>query len=174
MTGNQRRDKIIQMIENSNGPLPAKDLAAAFAVSRQVIVQDIALIRAAGYDVLSTNRGYILLKKEPASRIIKVAHTDEQMEDEMNTIVDLGAKLDNVLVNHRVYGHIEAPLHISSRKDIKEFLQKLKDSSSTPLKNTTAGYHYHKISASDEATLNEVEQALKNKGYLLENSNIKL
>ncbi|MCF0151613.1 MAG: transcription repressor NadR [Firmicutes bacterium] len=168
MTGTQRREQILQMIENSTRPLPAKQLAAELSVSRQVIVQDIALLRSSGYDILSTNRGYLLLTEEAASRLIKVSHTDAQMEDELCTIVDLGARVDNVMVNHRVYGHIEAPLRIASRKDIRGFLQKLKESSSTPLKNTTSGYHYHRVCAGDEVTLDEVEAALKEKGYLVE------
>lgn len=167
MTGTERRQQIVKLIENSARPVPAKTLALDFDVSRQIIVQDIALIRASGYDILSTNRGYILIKKEKASRIVKVSHTDEQMADELCAIVDLGAQVENVMVNHRAYGHIEAPLHIASRKDIKVFQEKLRDSSSSPLKNTTAGYHYHLISADSEETLDEVEAMLKEKGYLL-------
>ena len=167
MTGDERRRDIIRIIESSRVPVPAKRLAADFDISRQVIVQDIALIRAAGYDILSTNRGYLLLKKEKESRLLKVAHTDEAMEDELLTIVDLGAVVDNVMVNHHVYGHIEAPLHLASRRDVSDFIGKLKASASGPLKNTTSGYHYHRILADDTATLDEVEKALRQKGYLL-------
>lgn len=167
MTGEQRRIQIIHIIKHTTKPVPAKDLAAEFSVSRQVIVQDVALIRAQGYDILSTNRGYLLLDKNKASRIIKVSHSDEQMRDELETIVDLGVTVDNVMVNHRVYGHIEAPLHISSRRDITKFIETLHGSKSTPLKNTTAGYHYHTISADSEETLDEVEEQLLYKGYLI-------
>ena len=168
MTGQERRNQIIHIIQNTTRPLSATRLAENFNVSRQVIVQDIALIRASGYDIISTNRGYLLLQQSEASRVIKVSHTDEQMEEELNSIVDLGARVINVMVNHNVYGHIEAPLSISSRKDVQVFIKKLKDSQSSPLKNTTSGYHYHTISADDEATLDEVEQVLKDKGFLIE------
>lgn len=170
MTGEQRRIQIIHIIKHTSKPVPAKELAAEFGVSRQVIVQDVALIRAQGYDILSTNRGYLLLTKEHASRIIKVSHSDEEMEDELQTIIDLGASVENVIVNHRVYGHIEAPLHISSRKDITKFIKTLHGSKSTPLKNTTAGYHYHNIVADSEETLDEVEEQLLQKGYLIKKS----
>jgi len=169
MTGAERRENIIQIIIGSSQPVPAKKLAEDFGVSRQVIVQDIALIRALGYDFLATNRGYILLEdSSEKSRVLKVAHTDEEMEDELNSIIDLGARVENTMVNHRVYGHIEAPLKISSRKDVVNFLKKLSQSKSAPLKNTTSGYHYHKICAPDEETLDEVENVLREKGYLVE------
>ena len=93
MTGSERRENIIQIITGSTRPVPAKKLAEDFEVSRQVIVQDIALIRAEGYDILATNRGYILLEDtSEKSRVFKVAHTDEEMEAELLSIVDLGAR----------------------------------------------------------------------------------
>ena len=94
----------------------AKKLAELYGVSRQVIVQDIALIRTAGYDIISTNRGYILNTQKAISRVFKVQHTDEQTEEELYEIVDLGGCVENVMVNHRVYGHMEAPLGIHSRR----------------------------------------------------------
>ena len=115
MTGADRRQQIIRTIEQAKKPVPAKDLASAYEVSRQVIVQDIALIRAAGYDILSTNRGYILTKPGRVTRVFKVSHTDEQIEEELCAIVDLGAEVLNVMVHHKVYGTMEAPLHITSR-----------------------------------------------------------
>ena len=119
MSGAERRENIIQIITGSSRPVPAGKLADEFGVSRQIIVQDIALIRAEGYDILATNRGYILLvDSSEKSRVFKVSHTDEEMEDELCTIIDLGGRVENTMVNHRVYGHIEAPLKISSRKDI--------------------------------------------------------
>lgn len=168
MTGEERRNQIINIIQNTTRPIPAKDLASDFEVSRQVIVQDIALIRAAGYDVLSTNRGYILLQSANASRVFKVSHTDEQLETELCSIVDLGGKVLNVMVNHRVYGHLEAPLNIASRKDIKVMIEKLRNSKSGPLKNTTSGYHYHKVEADSESTLDEIEEELRRQGFLIE------
>ena len=90
MTGPERRTAIINQIKTSSAPVPGKALAAQYEVSRQVIVQDIALIRAAGYEIISTNRGYILNQPKTVCRIFKVQHTDEQLEEELNTIVDLG------------------------------------------------------------------------------------
>ena len=103
MTGSRRREEIVSKIKSSEVPVPGKELAKVYDVSRQVIVQDIALIRAAGYDIISTNRGYILNAPHTVTRVFKVSHTDEQMEDELCSIVDLGGKVVNVMINHRIY-----------------------------------------------------------------------
>lgn len=168
MTGSERRDEIVRMIRKSHAPVPGKRLAEAYGVSRQVIVQDIALIRASGYHIISTNRGYILNTFARAERILKLQHTDEELEEELFAIVDLGGCIENVMVNHKVYGHIEAGLHISSRRAAAEFINDIQSGKSSPLKNVTSGYHYHTISADSEKTLDIIEQALREKGFLIE------
>lgn len=168
MTGSERRDAIIRTIQKKQAPVPGKTLAAEYDVSRQVIVQDIALIRAAGYDIISTNRGYILNMPVKQERIFKVHHTDAQLEEELNGIVDLGGCIENVMVNHRVYGHIEAGLHIRSRRMVSEFLEDIQNGKSSPLKNITSDYHYHTISADSEKTLDMIGQMLGEKGFLVQ------
>lgn len=168
MTGSERRTGIICKIEKSEKPVPAKELAAVYGVSRQVIVQDIALIRAVGYDVISTNRGYILNTVNKVSRVYKVQHSDEQLEEELLEFVDLGGCVENVMVNHKVYGHIEAELGVNTRQKVVEFMQDIKSGKSSPLKNITSGYHYHTVSADSEKTLNMIEEALRKKGFLVE------
>lgn len=168
MTGSERRAYIIEQIKNIKSPVSGTALAKQCEVSRQVIVQDIALLRTAGYDILSTNRGYILHVPDNVSRIFKVRHTDEQLEEELNLIVDLGGHVVNVFVNHRVYGHLEAELGIRSRKMVKAFLKDIESGVSSPLKNVTSGYHYHKVEADTEDTLDEIEEMLREKGFLVE------
>ena len=133
-----------------------------------MIVQDIALIRAAGYDIISTNRGYILNAPNLVDRVFKVNHTDEQLEDELCAIVDLGGKIKNVMVNHKVYGKMEATLNINSRRKVKEFMEDIESGKSSPLKNITSNYHYHKVEADSEETLDMIEDVLRKKGYLVE------
>ena len=168
MTGSERRKEIIQLIKESETAVPAKELAQQFEVSRQIIVQDIALLRAAGYDIVSTNRGYLLDGPRTVTRALKVSHTDEQIEDELRTIVDLGGTVLNVMVNHRVYGRMEAPLRVASRRQIQIFMDDIKSGKSSPLKNITSNYHYHTIEAESEETLDLIEHALRERGYLVE------
>lgn len=167
MTGSKRREEIINKIKSSTSPISGKALAQLYGVSRQVIVQDIALLRTAGYDIISTNRGYLLNAPHTTSRVFKVSHTDDQTEDELYSIVDLGGTVVNVMVNHRVYGHMEAPLGISSRLKIKEFMDDIKSGKSSPLKNITSNYHYHTVEADSEQTLDLIGKTLEEKGYLI-------
>ncbi len=168
MTGSDRRNAIVERIRNSNVPVSGKALASEFDVSRQVIVQDIALIRAAGHDIISTNRGYIINEPYSAKRVFKVRHTDEELEEELNAIVDLGGKVCNVIVNHRVYGRLEAELNITSRRKVGEFIADIKNGKSSPLKNITSDYHYHTVEADSEDTLDLIGEMLRKKGFLIE------
>ncbi|MGC4020360.1 MAG: transcription repressor NadR [Muricomes sp.] len=171
-TGSERREAIINQIRTSAVPISGGLLARTFEVSRQVIVQDIALIRAAGYDIISTNRGYILNTSHLAYRVFKVHHTDEELENELCAIVDLGGCVVNVMVNHRIYGHLEAELQINSRRKVMEFVEDMKSGKSKPLKNITSNYHYHRVEADSEETLDMIEEMLYKKGYLVcENAN---
>lgn len=169
MTGSDRRQEILKNIKESDRPVSGSKLAKDYDVSRQVIVQDIALLRASGYDIISTNRGYVLEGQTCAERVFKVRHTDEQLETELCTIVDLGGQVKNVMVNHKVYGHIEAELGITSRRKVKEFLADIESGKSTSLKNITSDYHYHTVTADSEETLDLIEEELRKLGFLVEN-----
>ena len=167
MSGTERRNQIVERIKKNAVPVSGTMLAKEFEVSRQVIVQDIALIRAAGYDIISTHRGYLLNEPISVNRIFKVQHTDEQMEDELYSIVDLGGCVETVIVNHKVYGQMEAELNINSRKKAKDFIDDIKSGKSSPLKNITSNYHYHKVVADSEETLDMIEETLQEKGFLV-------
>lgn len=167
MTGQERRDAMIEIIRNSEKPVSGTALAKQFAVSRQVIVQDIALIRAAGYEVLSTHRGYLLGQKNSVTRIFKVSHTDEEIADELNLIVDLGGKVLDVQINHKVYGRMKADLGIHSRKQVQDFMEEIRSGKSSPLKNITSNYHYHTVEADSEEVLDLIGKELNKRGYLV-------
>lgn len=167
MTGAERRNAILNRIRSSEKPVAGRALAEEYAVSRQVIVQDIALIRASGHDIISTNRGYILSAPSTVSRTFKVRHTDGQLEEELNSIVDLGGTVRNVMVNHKVYGQMEAPLNITSRRKAAEFIADIRSGKSSPLKNITSDYHYHVVDADSEETLDMIEDMLEQKGFLI-------
>lgn len=166
MKGAERREELLRVLSGTDSPISGTSLAERFSVSRQVIVQDMALLRAEGHDVISTTRGYLLNTPVHVTRILKVYHTDEEMADELNTIVDLGGVAEDVFVHHKLYGELRASLHIASRRDVERFMDKIKSGKSAPLKDVTSGYHYHTVSADSEETLELIEQELKRKGYL--------
>lgn len=178
MTGEERRNGILDMLKTADGAVSGSSLAKKYQVSRQVIVQDIALLRAANHDIDSTSRGYCLkeapvvrMDENPAKgtvvRIFHVSHTDEQMEDELNAIVDMGGKVLDVFVDHEVYGSIRAALPISCRRHVQEFMEGIRSGKSSPLKNLTSGMHCHTVEADSEETLDYIEQELSKRGYLL-------
>lgn len=166
MSGQERRQQIVNIIKNSDKPVAGTELAKQLGVSRQVIVQDMALIRANGIEVMSTNRGYIIQETKEASRVFKVIHTDEQVEEELNIFVDLGGKVEDVFVYHKVYGVIKANMNIKSRRDVKAYMEGISSGKSTNLMNLTSNYHYHTITAEDEHTLDLIQEELNQKGFL--------
>lgn len=170
MEGEKRRETIIEVLKNSDKPISGAELAKRAGISRQVIVQDIALLRAVNKNILSTNKGYILYDPEENASFAKtsfhVKHTDEQIRDELYTIVDLGGKVLDVVVEHSVYGQITVDLILKNRLDVDEFLNKIQTSTDQPLKALTGGTHYHTVEADNEKILHLIGKALKEKGYL--------
>ena len=166
MSGEQRREQIIEIIKNSASPVSGTALAKMVNVSRQVVVQDIALIRANGVDVISTNRGYVIGDSGKVSRVFKVHHTEAQVEEELNLFVDFGGIVKDVFVYHKVYNVLKADMNLKSRADVRKYLGELASGKSTLLMNVTSGYHYHTILADDEETLNLIQEELWAKGFL--------
>lgn len=168
MKGEERRNKILETLDASR-PTSASTLAGMFGVSRQVIVQDVALLRSAGFGIVSTPRGYVYAAaRQGCSRTFKVRHADDQTEEELTMIVDAGGTVENVIVHHRVYGTIEAQLGVGSRVQVAEYMRSISEGRSSLLKNVTDGYHYHTVTAPDEGTLDEIESLLRRRGFLVE------
>ena len=135
MTGAERRKMILNLMKESKNPLSGGALGAATGVSRQVVVQDIALLRSEGPSILATARGYLLdsPKEAKTSRLFKVFHDEGRTEEELKLIVDLGGCVEDVMVNHKVYGKVSAPLNIKNRRDVQAFLKNLEMGKSSPL-----------------------------------------
>ena len=163
MTGSERREAILNRIKSSERPVAGRALAASYDVSRQVIVQDIGALREKGYGIIATNRGYLC----QVQRVFQVCHTDQQIEDELNVMVDLGGVVMDVFVQHEIYGKIRAELNVSSRRKVEAFCRELREGRSSPLKNITSGVHYHTVSADSDETLEQIRQALAERGYLV-------
>lgn len=166
LTGTQRRQELLSRMRHSSTPLSGTALARDFGVSRQVIVQDVALLRAEGHDILSTNRGYLCQTSTGATRVIPVLHSDEDIAEELNTVVDFGGTVVDVFVVHTVYGELRADLDLSSRKQVQDFVSDIRRGRASPLKNLTSGYHCHTIRADSEETLDLIEAELARRGFL--------
>ena len=125
--GEARREQLLQMLRDSTAPISGSVLARSLGVSRQVIVQDIALLRAVNKDILATTKGYVLYSQqtEACHRIYCVNHSDDAIADE------------------------------------------LKHSNARPLNIIAGGTHYHTVEARSEVMLDNIERALREKGYLV-------
>ena len=166
MSGEERREHILKQLKESHQPVSGAGLAKKFAVSRQVIVQDIALLRANGIDIIATNRGYVIQESTSYTRVFKVIHTDEEVEEELNLFVDLGGKIEDVFVYHKVYGIVKANMNIKSRIDVRKYMNDISSGKSSLLKNVTSGYHYHTISADSMENLDLIQEELAKRGFL--------
>ena len=155
MKAKERRERILDIVKNSDVPVPANKLASEFDVSRQIIVQDIAVIRAADDGIIATNRGYIYKNESKCQREFKVKHGYDRTEEELTIIVDYGGVVKNVKMNS------------ASRYDVAKFMKKLANSQSSLLGNATNGYHYHLIEAPSEEILDTIEQKLEETGFLV-------
>lgn len=166
MKGEERRKQLLNILSSSNNPVSGGTLAKELNVSRQIIVQDISLLRANGATIFSTNKGYLLQEDRKYSRVFKVYHTDDQVEEELSTIVDAGGQIRDVFVYHKVYGVLKADMGIKSRRDIRAYMEEINTGKSSLLKNVTSGYHYHTIDAESEEILDAIQEELQQKGFL--------
>ncbi len=166
----ERRQAVLELIEQSEKPVSASSLAARFSVSRQIIVGDIALLRAAGAEISATPRGYVTLQDSLTGTVRQIAcrHRAEEMEAELNAIVDQGCTVIDVIVEHPIYGQLTGPLHLSSRYEVARFMERSMEEEALPLSNLTEGIHLHTLSCPDEAAFLRVKDALRELGVLLE------
>ncbi|MBK5246044.1 MAG: transcription repressor NadR [Peptostreptococcaceae bacterium] len=165
MSKPERRNQIIDAIKDSTSPVSASILAAQLNVSRQIIVGDIALLRASGHNISATPKGYVFENDEnqPAfgyTGIIACKHDEKKLIEELYAIVDLGGTIIDVTIEHSTYGQISGRLDISSRRDVDEFINKLKLSQSKPLSDLTDGIHLHRIGCRDECTFDLIVKDL--------------
>lgn len=163
----ERRKAIVNLLLSAKEPISGGALAQRFNISRQIIVQDITVLKGTGYEILSTSQGYVMQKSPLADRVFKVRHTTDQTEDELSCIVNLGGTVVDVFVWHKVYGRIDAPLNIFSQMHIKQFLEGVRTGQSTELMHITGGYHYHTVRAENETVLDRIEAALVERNYVV-------
>ena len=167
MKAEERRQIIAQTL-TADKAISATALAGKFSVSRQIIVGDIALLRAAGMDIVATPRGYKLGESSGLLRTVATIHTKEQVEQELLTIVDNGCTVIDVTVEHPVYGQLTGPLQITSRYEVGQFIERCRNAE--PLSRLTDGIHLHTLLCPDEAAFERTKDALRALGLLLEES----
>lgn len=166
MDAEQRRKQIAEILDREATPVSASSLAARLNVSRQVIVGDVALLRAAGTDIVATPRGYRIPASGGIAATVVCVHGLDKLEAELLAIVDNGCTVLDVVVEHPLYGEITGQLSISSRYDVSQFMEKLRTQSASPLSALTGGVHLHHLVCPDEEALERVRTGLKKLGVL--------
>lgn len=169
LNADQRRDKIIDLLGDHQEPISGNQLAKTFGVTRQVIVQDIAILRASGKDIIATAQGYILKKPLPlCSKQIAVWHDEKNTRKELLIFIECGCKVIDVIVEHPLYGELHGMLMLSSSHDVDNFINAMKKHNASLLSQLTDGVHIHTVEAINFDCINKAERLLKNEGILLE------
>jgi uncharacterized protein len=166
----KRRSELLKLLRKSSKPLTGSELAGHFDVSRQVIVQDIAILRASGEEIFASLQGYSLppAPRENRVRVVVVCrHTREEIEEELGIVVDLGGKALDVIVEHPVYGELRGNLMVASRRDLNLFLQSLEETAANPLSALTGGVHLHTLEAPEQKVIEEIIAGLDRAGFLV-------
>lgn len=169
MTGEMRRERLLKLLQEQGDPLSGTALAKTFGVSRQVIVQDIALMRAENHRIISTNKGYLYRAEEDhgqPKRVFFVRHQDSQVMEEFMTVLELGGRILDVAVDHEIYGQIRVDLLIETPQDAQNFVDRLAVCRDNPLKVLTDDCHFHTVAAPSEKLLDLIEAELRQKGFL--------
>ncbi|MFY9499910.1 MAG: transcription repressor NadR [bacterium] len=169
--GSQRREGILSLLAKSKKPVTGSYLARHFGVSRQVIVQDIALLRARGLDIVATAQGYIFgqaQKRSTATRRLACRHAPGETRSELLALVQAGCLVVDVIVEHPLYGEIRGLLLLETEADVEDFIERYNNQEALLLSTLTGGVHLHTIEADDPAVFQEVEGRLRELGFLLE------
>lgn len=170
--GEERRAFLLQLLKDSGQPITGGDLAAKTNVSRQVIVGDITLLKAKNEPIIATSQGYMYLHQGSpavlAERTIACHHPPGRTEEELNLLVDHGVTVKDVKIEHPVYGDLTASVMVATRKEVKQFMEKIRATNAAFLSELTEGIHLHTISASSEQKLDDAEQSLKQAGFLVD------
>lgn len=170
METEERRAEILTILSQASHPITGAELADRLEVSRQVIVQDMAVLRAAGEEILASPQGYYLYHNGIGMHraIVAVKHTPEQTEDELLALVDVGVEIVDVIVEHPIYGEQRGLLHIASREDVHQFMQRLRETGAHLLSELTEGLHLHTLEARRADQLERAREVLRERGYLIE------
>lgn len=169
MNSKDRREYIKNLLIKNNSAYKGQFIAEELGVTRQVIVKDIAITRAEGINIIATPEGYLIPNEENnfVRRVIAVLHSKDEIYNELECIVKFGGVVEDVTVEHSLYGEIRAMLMIKSLVDIEKFTVKLKESNSKPLSDLTNGVHLHTIKADNEEIMEAIIKELKDKNYLI-------
>ncbi|MBE3583981.1 MAG: transcription repressor NadR [Limnochordaceae bacterium] len=173
MQNEERRQRLVHRLQLAGKPLTGGELAAAFGVTRQVIVQDVAVLRAGGLPVVATPRGYLWIGGQIAAHrfrdVLAVRHGPDLTRAELMALVHSGCRVVDVLVEHPLYGELRGELQLATPADVEDFLQRTQEGKQGLLSSLTGGVHYHTVEAAQAEAIGRARECLRELGILLEN-----
>lgn len=171
--GEERRQLILKWLMESNEPITGNELATKTNVSRQVIVQDISILKAREHQIFPTSQGYMYLKPKTASvvrQVIACQHGPKDTKEELMIFVEHGVTVLDVIVEHQVYGELTASLRVSNRQEVENFINKISETNASFLSELTEGTHLHTVEAESHKQIDDACRKLKERGFLLSSS----
>ncbi|WP_294401084.1 transcription repressor NadR [uncultured Clostridium sp.] len=168
MNSIERRDDIVKLLLDSFSPIKGTDIAEKYNVTRQVIVRDIAILRAKGINIMATPDGYIVNRNDgKVKTIIAVNHKESEMFEEMSTVIKYGGTIEDVIVEHPLYGEIKGLLMVKNLNELNKFINKYKNQKGRLLSVLTNGVHLHTIAADTTEDIEAIIAELKAKNFLV-------
>ena len=164
-----RKENILKILQSTSKPVTGSELAKLLGVSRQVVVQDVAILRAQGINIMATPQGYLMMNQgvETAKRaVLAVKHLPEQTEEELNILVDHNIRIIDVIIEHQIYGELRGYLMLNSRADVMKFMENVKAEKVTLLSSLTGGVHLHTVEYDDELNLHQAKEKLSENNFL--------
>lgn len=172
MKPSERHEEILSILKKSEWAVKGADLAISLGVTRQVIVQDMALLRARGEQIIATPSGYLSQDgsgHQHAQRrfLLACCHNEGDFEQEMGIIVAEGGLIEDVIVEHPIYGEIKGVLMISTLEQVHEFAQRVKATGAPLLSVLSGGIHLHTVAVDSVEAENKIREMLVNAGCLV-------
>jgi transcriptional regulator of NAD metabolism len=168
MDGEERRKRILDILSEAKTAVTGTELSHRCKVSRQIVVGDVALMRAQGMAIISTPRGYQLVRSEMGgvTKTFVCCHGNDLMRQELEAIVDNGGIVQNVCVEHDVYGYLEGALKLRSRRDVAIYIKHMEESKAELLCSISGGIHTHLVETESQDDMEAIEAALDKLGVL--------
>jgi transcriptional regulator of NAD metabolism len=168
--GGVRRARIVRLLREGRRSITGSELSTALGVSRQAIVNDMAILRAAGEPIDGGPQGYRWHGEQPSGVLATLAcrHDREGCQKELEVLVAHGVAVLDVVVDHQLYGEVRADMNVSTHRDVQRYMEVLHTSDVEPLSALTGGVHTHHVRAPDDVALGSARSDLANLGFLLD------
>jgi transcriptional regulator of NAD metabolism len=168
--GVARRQRVLELLREARRSITGSELSASLGVSRQAIVNDMAILRAAGEPIGGSPQGYRWRGEQMSGVFATLAcrHDREGCQKELETLVAHGVAVLDVVVDHQLYGEVRADMNVWTHRDVQRYMEVLHTSPVEPLSALTGGVHAHHVRAPDDVALGSARSDLALLGFLLD------